>query len=316
MASRLLLFFPTLLLASLTIFLVMRVLPGDVALTVLSGSGEVSHDIEQIEQIREELGLNDPLATQYGKWLASLAKGEFGGRSLEDRTPIGSLIAHQLPVTLQLTIYTLLTSLLISVPLGVAAALNQNKWPDYLIRITTITGQALPSFFVALMTILGLLTIFKWSPPLVYSHIWDKPWNHFQMLVWPVLILAWGYSAFLTRITRASFLEVMGQDYIRTARAKGLSMRLIVWRHALRNSLIPIISVGALQLGGLVSGVVVLETIFGIPGVGRGIVEAAVARDYPVIQSLATLLVLLMLIVNLVTDLLYKVIDPRVSFAT
>lgn len=316
LATRLTLFIPTLLLASLVVFGIMRALPGDVALVVLSGSGEVTHDVGQIERVREELGLNKPLARQYLDWLVNMVNGELGGRSFVDRTPLTTLIARQLPVTLQLATYTVVISAVTSIPLGVVAATRQDRWPDYVVRTVTIAGQAVPSFFFGLVVLLGLLVMFSWSPPVVYANLWEDPWSHVQLMVWPTLVLAWSYTSYLTRMTRASLLEVLRQDYIRTAHTKGLPVRTIVLRHALRNALIPVITAGGLQVGVLLGGAVLLETIFGLPGLGSGIVDAAVARDYPVIQSLAMLLVLLMLCVNLITDLLYAVIDPRISYAS
>jgi peptide/nickel transport system permease protein len=315
LAWRLALFLPTLLVASLVIFLIMRALPGDVAVTVLSGSGEAVHDLDQIERVRQELGLDDPLPVQYARWLWSMASGELGGRSLEDRTPIRSLVARQLPVTVQLTLYTVVLAALVSIPLGVLAALHRGRWLDHFVRAISIGGQSIPGFFVALLLILGLTLTVRWSPPIVYRNLWEDPLAHLQVMLLPVLVLAWSYGAYLARITRAAVLDVLRQDYVRTARSKGLRERTVLFRHALRNALIPIVSVAGLQIGALLSGAVVLESIFGLPGLGRGIVQAVTVRDYPVIQTLAVLLVFLMLAVNLLTDLLYALIDPRISYA-
>jgi len=311
---RLLLFIPTLFIASIVIFGIMRLLPGDVALVVLSGSGEATHDVAQIERVREELGLNSPLIVQYGRWLRSMASAELGGRSLENRQVIRSVIARQLPVTLQLTLYTLVISVLVSVPLGVLAAVRQDRWPDYLIRMVFIAGQAVPSFLLALLVIMGLVLVFHWSPPIIYANLWEDPLAHVQIMLLPTLVLAWGHSAFLTRVTRASTLEVLRQDYIRTGLSKGLAGRVIVFRHALRNALIPVISVVGLQVGALLSGAVIVESIFGLPGMGRGILQAVTVRDYPLIQSLTMVLVVLVLAINLVVDLMYVAIDPRINY--
>ena len=314
LAFRLLLFVPTLVIASIIIFGVMRVLPGDVALVVLSGSGEVTHNIEQIESVREELGLDAPLVVQYGKWFGSMLSGGFGGRSLETREELRSLVARQFPVTLQLTFYTILISVGISLPLGILAAVRQDHWLDYLVRVLSIAGQALPSFFIALVSVLGLVKVLHWSPPIIYSDLWEDPWAHIQMMLLPTLVLVWGYSAFLIRMTRSGMLEVLRQDYIRTAYNKGLAWHVVLFRHGLRNALIPVASVAGLQIGALLSGAVILESIFGLPGLGRGIVQAVTVRDYPVIQSLAMLLVFLMLSVNLAVDLIYSLVDPRISY--
>ena len=313
---RLALIAPTVLAASLVVFGVMRVLPGDIVLVILSGSGEAAVSTEAREALEEELSLNDPLPVQYGQWLWSMVNGEFGGRSFESREPIRSIISRQLPVTLLLTGYTMLLSVTVSLPLGILAAVRSNRWPDYVIRVATLGGLALPNLWVALIVILGLLLLFGWSPPIIYAAPWSNPWSHLQMVAWPALILAWEYSSHLVRVTRSSMLEALSQAHITTAKSKGLPEHSIVLRHALRNALIPVVTMLGLQFGSLLSGALILETIFGLPGIGRGIVQAALARDYPVIQSLATLLVLVSLVVNLAVDTIYTLIDPRISHAT
>lgn len=311
---RVLLFVPTLLLASLATFGIMRALPGDVALVILGGEANTPTALEQLEAYREALGLRDPLPVQYGKWLVSLVNGEFGGKSLADRESIGAIIARRLPVTLQLAFYALVISMFASIPLGIIAAVHQDKWQDYVVRLVTLSGHALPNFWLALVILLVLSVQFTWSPPVFYKNLWEDPWLHLQKAVWPAMVLAWGFSANITRITRSNMLEVLNQDYVRTARAKGLVERIIVSRHALQNALIPVLTLSGLQLAGLLGGTVVLESIFGMPGIGQGIVLAANSRDYPVIQTLAMLLVLMMLCLNLLVDLCYAAIDPRISY--
>ncbi len=312
-AWRIGLILPTLLAASLLVFLVMRALPGDVALVILGGSGDTVVNPEVREALEEELGLNDPLAVQYGRWLWSMVNGEFGGRSLETREPIRSIVGRQLPVTALLACYTLLLSIAVSLPLGVLAAARSNRLSDYVVRLTTLGGLAIPNLWVALLTILCLLIFFRWSPPVIYAAPWADPWTHAQKMVWPAAILAWEQSSHLVRVTRSGVLEALSQTYITTARGKGLPERSVVWQHAFPNALVPAVTMIGLQLGALLSGALILETIFGLPGVGRGLVQAALARDYPVIQSLATLLVLLSLLVNLVVDVLNRLLDPRAA---
>ena len=313
-ARRLALFIPTLFLASLAIFFIMRALPGDVALVILGGEANTPMAEEQLEQYRVALGLRDPLPVQYGRWIWSLVNGEFGGRSLADREPIGEILARRLPVTLQLAAYALVISVIVSIPLGIIAAVHQDRWPDYLVRIVTLSGHALPNFWMALVLLLILSVNFHWSPPVFYRNVWEDPWLHMQKAIWPALVLAWGFSANVTRITRSNMLEVLRQDYVRTARAKGLVEQVIVSKHALQNALIPVLTLSGLQLAGLLGGTVILESIFGMPGIGQGIVLAANTRDYPVIQTLAMLLVLMMLMLNLLVDLLYATVDPRISY--
>ena len=315
LARRILLFFPALLVASVAVFGLMRILPGDVALVILGGEDATPSAMDELENLREQLGLKDPLPVQYGRWMWSLVNGEFGGRSVLSRETLASIIGRRLPVTLQLTLYTLIISWAFSVPFGILAALYQNRWPDYVVRIVAVGGHALPSFWVALLLLLVMVVYFKWSPPIYYDNVWVDPWNHIQKLIWPALILAWGFSSSLTRITRSNMLEVLRQDYVRTARSKGLAERVVIGRHALRNALIPVVTLGGLQLAGLLSGTVILETIFGVPGIGQGIVTAAIMRDYPVLQSLTMLLVIITLSLNLIVDMVYGFIDPRISYA-
>ncbi len=290
----------------------MRMLPGDIVSWILSGGGEAVHSAEVREALRQELGLNDHLVVQYGRWLWSMVNGEFGGRSLVNGQPIAAIVARQFPVTLLLVTYAVALSVIVSVPLGVLAAWKRNRWQDYLVRLITIPGQALPNFWSALLILLGLVIIFRWSPPIVYTSPWEDILTHFQIIFLPVLLLAWEHSSHIVRVTRAYILEVINKNYILSARAKGLSQRHILLRHALRNALVPIVTILGLQLGWLLSGTLILESIFGLPGLGGGLVQAALVRDYTVIQSLATLLVFIMLSVNLIIDLIYGVIDPRI----
>jgi peptide/nickel transport system permease protein len=314
---RLLLFIPTLLLGSMIIFSIMRILPGDVALAILGSDEEdTAFDQEQLERYQEELGLTDPLLLQYAKWVWSMVNGEFGGRSLVDREGLASIIGRRLPVTLQLAALSFFISIGVSLPLGVLAALHQNRRLDYIIRVGTIAGLALPNFWVALMMIIVMVAFFSWSPPLFYVNVWESPGSYFLKNIWPALILSWAFSSYIARVTRSGLLEVLRQDYIRTAWSKGLSQRVVISRHALRNALIPVITLAGLQLGNLLNGSLILENIFGIPGIGQGIVESATARDYPVIQSLSFFTVALMLSLNLITDLVYSLVDPRISYSS
>jgi peptide/nickel transport system permease protein len=311
--SRLTLFVPSLFLASLAIFGAMRVLPGDVALVILGASESGTNSLQLVENYRQALGLRDPLPVQYGRWMWSMVNGEFGGISLMDREPIREIILRRLPVTLELAFLAFVIAWVVSVPLGVIAALRQNRWPDYLVRGVTIAGHAVPVFWAAILILLALGSVFRWTPPIFYSNLWVDPAANLQKMLWPALLLAWSFSSSLARVTRSSMLEVLAQDYVRTARSKGLAERAVSWSHCIRNALIPVVTLAGLQIGALLSGSVILENIFGIPGIGQGIISAATTRDYPVIQSLAVLLVCLMLTLNLCVDVLYGVIDPRID---
>jgi peptide/nickel transport system permease protein len=316
-ARRLLLFVPSLIAASMIIFLIMRVLPGDVALAILgqeAAEGGAGINITQIEGLREQLGLNDPLPVQYVKWAWSMVNGEFGGESVRTGEPLSEILARRLPPTIQLTLYTMFIATIIGLPLGIFSALYQDKWPDYVMRLSAIAGHSMPNFWIALMLLLVMVVYFDWAPPLGYKNVWEAPLHNLQIVIWPALILAWRFSAYVVRVTRSSLLDVFAQDYIRTARSKGLSERVVVMRHALRNGLIPVITLGGLEVGTLLGGTVILENIFGVPGLGQGVINAAEVRDFPVVQSLAMVLVFITLTVNLITDLSYTIIDPRVKY--
>lgn len=313
LATRVALVIPTALAASLLIFVIMRVLPGDVALTILS---DTPHSVEMREALRDELGLNDPLALQYGRWLWRMVNGEFGGQSLQMREPIGAILARQLPVTVLVAFYTMVLSILISVPLGVAAALRPRRWIDISIRLLTLGGLALPNVWLALVLILVLLRVFRWSPPIIYSGLTVNPADHFALVVWPVLLLTWQYSSHLVRAVRSAMIDSLTSVHSVAERARGIRERTIVWAHAGREALVPTITVLGLQFGTLLGGTIVLEMVFGLPGVGRGLVQAAIARDYPVVQSVAFLMVTLYLVVNVVVDATYRLADPRIRLAS
>jgi len=301
----------TALVASVVIFFIMRTLPGDIA-DLLPGDVVTTPEVK--EAIREELGLNDPIILQYGRWLGSMVSGGFGGDSLLSGQPIGDQIARQLPVTLLLAIYVIGLSVAVAVSLGILAALKHDRWPDAAVRVFFLPGQGLPNFWLALLMLLGLVLIFRRSPPLVYSHPWDDLGNHLQMMALPVALLTWEYGSHIMRVTRSSVLSAMQEDYIIAARARGLSEREIVTGHALPAAAAPIITVMGLQFGALLGGVMIIESIFGLPGLGRGLVDAALERDFPVVQSYVTLLVVAVLVLNLVIDLLYRAVDPRISY--
>jgi peptide/nickel transport system permease protein len=309
---RISLFVLTVFLASFVVFFILHILPGDIVGLI---TGDVIVSPEEKEALRQELGLNDPLMTQYGRWLWSMINGDYGGQSLLSGQPISDLLARQFPITLLLAVYTIAISIVLSVPLGILAAFKHNKWLDYLVRLIILPGQALPNFWLALLMLLGLLFLFNWSPPLIYTHPWEGPVAHFQMVALPVLLLVWAYSSHLVRVTRNSLLSTMQEDHVIAARAKGLSDYQILIKHALRAASVPIITTMGMQFGLLIGGTLILESIFGIPGVGRGLIQAALARDFPVVQSYVIILVSSMLFINLIVDFLYKTLDPRISFA-
>lgn len=312
--QRLLLFFPTLFIASLIVFITMRVLPGDVVSVVLGGSGQTTVNPQDLEALRTEMGLKDPLIVQYMNWIVSMLIGDFGGVSLETREPIRHLLSRQISVTVSLTIYAIIIGSVLSVPMGILAAINRNRSIDYVTRLLSITGNAMPSFWVGLMLLLMIAIVFNWSPPVVYKSFIDDPIGHIQLMIIPALALGWQFGSHVTRTTRSATLDILRQDFIRTAKAKGLPSKTIVNPHILRNVLIPVLTVGSIQLSGIIGGTIVLESIFGLPGLGRGLVTAVITRDYPVVQAIAIIFLSITFFINLALDLLYVSIDQRISY--
>ena len=306
---------PTAFALSLFIFIMMRVMPGDVATLILVGAeglGE-SPDPAAVEAIRIQLGLDKPLPLQYVVWVGDLFFNQ-GGDSLWSGQPVFAELARRIPMTAELAIASIIMAHLIAIPAGVISAVVRNSWLDYLVRIIAIVGTAIPNFWLGILMILGLTYFFSWSIPLGYASILSDPWENIQQLFFPTIVLGTALSATLARMTRATVLEVLGEDYVRTARAKGVAERTVLVRHVLRNSLLPVITLSGLQLGGLIGGTVVIETVFALPGIGRFLVNAIFRRDYVVVQSIVLLFGLSYMFVNLATDVAYAALDPRIRY--
>lgn len=304
---------PILLGISIIVFLIMRMLPGDVAAMILGGDEEGGNaaSAEAVAALREQLGLNKPLFVQYFDWLWGLMQFD-AGNSLWSGRPVFAEIGERIPLTLELAILALLMSMLIAIPIGVYSAIRQDSWIDYIVRSISIAGLAIPSFWLGTLTILFLTLWFRWTPPLGYVGITQNLWVNLQQLIWPALILAFGNAALISRMTRSTMLEVLGEDYVRTARAKGLGPRAVLGKHALRNAILPVLTLGAIELGGLLGGTVVMETIFTLPGIGRYLIDAIYHRDYPVVQTIVLLMGAIYVVLNLIVDILYGVFDPRI----
>lgn len=309
LARRAILIIPIALLASVVIFLVMRVLPGDVALAILT---DTPHTVEMREALREELGLNDPLTLQYLRWLTSMVTGGLGGKSLETGESIGALVATQMPVTLLLAAYAFFLSTLFSIPAGIAAASRRGRPTDYAIRIASAGGLAIPAVWLALVVLVALLRLARWSPPIIYYGPLESARDHAGIMVVPAALLAFEHAAHVTRAVRAATLDALRQRFATGARARGLSARVVAWRHAGRHAIVPGLTVAATELGSLLGATLVVEIIFGLPGIGRGLVHAALARDFPYLQSVAFLLVAIYLVLALAVDALAARVDPRV----
>ncbi len=310
---RLIAYVPVLIGVSLLIFVVLRVLPGDVAMVIVGQGGEGTITENALESVRAQLGLNKPLPLQYLEWLGRFVTLDLG-RSLHNGEPVTALIGRSMPATMELTLLTAVMSLLIAVPLGVVSAIRQETWLDYTLRVISIAGIAAPNFWVGLLLILGLLFVFHWFPPLGYSSFVEDPASNLQKLVWPALAMGASFAAFLSRMTRSCVLEVLSQDYIRTAWSKGLRERQVVFHHALKNALLPVVTLLGVQVALLLGGAVVMEKMFAIPGLGLALVDGIHHRDYPVVQGIIVLFSMIVLTVNLLVDLTYAWLDPRIRY--
>ena len=312
---RFLLFIPTMLLLASLVFLFMRIIPGDPALLILVGTtGEGTYSEEDLALVQKELGTDRPLHVQYGAWMWDLLRGDLG-TSYYRGIPIKGLLSVRLPLTLELTVIAMLFSFIVAVPLGVLSALMRNTIFDYIARVIAFTGVAIPTFVMGLVSIYLLVRLFNWLPPLDYVQIWDDPIKNLTQMIFPSIALGFVMMAFTSRVTRSAMLEVLREDYIRTARSKGLAERRVIFLHALQNAFLPIITVGGWSFGLLLSGTVIIEQIFVLPGMGRLMLDAIFQRDYPVIQSEILIIAGMVLLLNLVVDLLYAWLDPRIRFA-
>ena len=308
---RLLLTIPALLGVTLLVSAMVRLLPGDAVALMLQDYNSYAKDAEDL---RAQLGLNRPFPEQYLGWIGGIARGDFG-RSLSDQTPIRDELATRLPVTLELGLFGMVVGLLIAIPLGVYSAVRQDTLSDYLARSGAIAMLAIPGFWFGTLAITLPSLWFRWSPPLRYTRLTDDPGKNLGQMVLPAIILGIGLSGSLMRLTRAQMLEVLRQDYIRTARAKGLNERLTIFRHGLRNAIIPVITLLGLQTTVLIGGAVVLESIFVLPGMGRYLLESLNNRDYPVVQAIVLIFATVIIGVNLIIDLLYAWLDPRIRYS-
>ncbi|HLI28987.1 MAG TPA: ABC transporter permease [Chloroflexota bacterium] len=311
--TRLLLMLPTLLGVAVLTFLLLRVVPGDVVTLKYSGEGAYVPR-ETIEAERERLGLNQPLWKQFVDWVWGVARLDFG-TSMWTGRPIAQEIAIRFQLSLQLAIMATLIAVLLALPLGTLAALKQDTWVDYAIRVFSIAGLATPSFWLGIVLILFLLILFRWSPPVTFTPLFEDPLANLSLLIWPALAVGYRYSAVATRMTRSTLLEVLREDYIRTARAKGLRERAVVVRHGLRNALLPVVTVIGLEFAFLIGGLVVTEQVFNLNGLGKLMVEAISRRDYTLTQALTMLGAAVYVVVNFIIDIVYVLLDPRVSYS-
>ena len=310
---RLLLMIPTIFLLGTALFFMLRVIPGDVAVGILT-TEEASATPEEIEELREYLGLNDHPVEQYFRWVGEVLRGDLGESPLFDAT-VTSILWSKMAITLELAVLAVVIALIWALPLGIVAALKRGSWLDQLIRIVTTAGISLPNFWVAIMVLLLLVAFFVWSPPVRYIRFTEDPIENLKMLLIPAAVIGFRSAAVITRMTRSMMLEVISQDYIRTARAKGLSRWHVTVKHALPNASLPVLTLAALLLAGLVDGAVIIEVIFNLPGLGLTIREAITRRDYELVQGIVLVIAVFMMLWVLVTDLLYAWLDPRIRYS-
>jgi peptide/nickel transport system permease protein len=297
----------TLFLITVIVFLGVRMIPGDPA-RVMAG---VDADAAGIEEIRQKYGLRDPIPVQYVKWVGRALRGDLG-ESIRTRDSVLRLIGQKLPITLQLAAYSLAVSLLIAIPVGVLAAVRRNTAWDYLASSASLCGLSIPNFWLGIMLILLLSVRLQWLPASGFVSPFEDLWGNTQRLLMPAVVLGSALAAVLMRQTRNSMIEVLSADYVRTAYAKGLRTGVVVFRHAIRNGLIPVITILGLQLGALIGGAVVTEQIFVVPGFGRLILEAVFTRDYPIVQGVVLITASAYVLVNLLVDVSYSLLNPRI----
>ena len=306
----------TALLVSVLVFALMRIAPGDVAQSVAAqqaGGEEGTVSEEDLERIREALGLNEPLHIQYLSWMGGFVRGDWGD-SLFTKRPVFDEFKKKIAVTFEIVIASEIIAIALGIPAGVLMALRQDSKTDYVIRILSLAGLSIPSFLSATLLLVFGAYLLQWSPPIGYVPLWEDPVINFKQFVWPAVMVGYISAATKARMMRSTMLEVMRQDYIRTAHAKGLRERVVTIRHALKNAFIPVITVIGITMALSLGGSVVIERVFELPGIGRYILDGMLQRDYPVVQSLVLVFAAAVIVVNLVVDISYGWLDPRVRY--
>jgi peptide/nickel transport system permease protein len=301
---------PTLIGISIIIFLLVRLLPGDIVDILLGGDNTATE--EQKQATREQLGLTGSYFEQYWRWASSFVQGDFGF-SYRNTQPVSEILTTALPITLELVILGLLIACVIGIPLGVLSAVKRDSKHDYAARVGGLIGVSIPSFWLATLLLLFTSRVFGWVPPLNYTPIYEDPIENLSQFILPAISISVFTLAVVMRMVRATMLEVLGQDYVRTARAKGVKQKVVISRHALRNALIPVVTVVGFEIGILMGGSAIVEIIFGLPGMGNTLINAIFNRDYPVVQAATMLIAAVFIFANLAVDLLYGVLDPRIS---
>jgi peptide/nickel transport system permease protein len=306
---RLLMLVPVLFGITLLVFLIMQMIPGDIVSTILGTDATP----EAVEQLEKQFGLNLPWYQQYWNWISGVLVGDFG-KSLRTGQPILPDMVNRFTLTLELTLISAFISWIIAIPLGIIAALRRNTSTDFGVRLVSLLGVSVPNFALATLLILVLSLFFSYYPPAGYTSFFDDPVKNLQILFLPAVVLGTSMAGSVMRMTRSSILEVLRQDFIRTIRAKGANERIVIFRHALRNAMIPILTIIGMQIGYLLGGTVIIEQIFSLPGLGQMVLTAINQRDFPVVQGAILFIAFMFVMINLLVDLLYTYLDPRISY--
>jgi len=309
LVRRFLLMLLTLFGMSVLIFVMLRLVPGNITDIIFDSAGFVNPSAKK--RIERELGLDQPILTQYVTWIGGLARGDLGYAYVSEKPAIDEILPR-IPVTAKLAALALLFSVLFGVPLGVLSAVRQNTTLDYALRVVSLSGLSLPSFWLGLLILMAFVHWFGWIP--IYKSTPDSPWQELALLCIPAAAVGFRSSALVMRLTRSSMLEVLRQDYIRTARAKGASDASVNYDHALRNAVLPVVTIIGIEAAFLIGGLIVTETVFNIPGVARFLVEAIRWRDYPIVQNLVMFIAVVVVVANFIVDMLYVVLDPRIKY--
>lgn len=319
LVKRMLLMVPTLIGAAVLVFFLMHLIPGDICALRYAGTGG-SFDAGLVQKCRVELGLDRPLLTQFFSWIGGFFIGDFGTSMWTNRA-ISEEIGPRAVLSLQVAIMASIISVVIAIPLGTISAIRQNTWVDYVVRLVSIAGIAMPSFWLGILIMLGLLwgsnliLGYGWIPPIQYVSPLEDPMGNMAQLIWPALATGYRYSAVATRMTRSALLEVLREDYIRTARAKGVIEKLVVNRHALKNSMLPVVTVIGIEFAFLMGGLVVTEQVFNLNGLGKLFVDSVTNHDYTLTQALVMLVAFIFVCMNIVIDILYAWLDPRIRYS-
>jgi len=306
---------PTLFGVTVLIFIAMRVIPGDpISLITSEGGMNYALSAEEINAVRHSLGFDRPYHEQYLSWISDVLSGELG-RSFWRQEPIRDQILRRAPITAEIGLMAIMLSWIIGLPIGILSAIKRNAWPDYVSRVFVIFFVAVPAFWVGLLIVLAEVLIFNWRPSLTIIYFWEDPGRNLQMTLGPAIVLGLGVAALTARMTRSATLEILHEDYVRTARAKGLREKLVIIRHVLRNALLPVVTISGLALGGLLGGSVAVERAFGVPGLGQLLVMGFGERDWMLIQNLVLLYGVVFTMINLLIDLTYALLDPRIGYS-